>query len=691
MRPSLIQSAAMFATLVAFDLNADTMDFETRSYIRGALAPYGSPERAQAGKILDERLNAVYRNEIGRLPDQSEEAKRERTETQRALGYTVETMKGDAPRCPKSQRIRVFRGARGDVVLRKSDRIASFFTRLTARLNEAADRRIPQMIPNDPKRNTIISNEFEAYDEVSLSKIEWEELLGINQKDPGKFDGEASQFIDLRLPKLGRSHSFDSSSSLFISTSLDPRIAVNYGPPLLILEICPERAIFSAWSIFPSEQEILIPFTIFPEEIVAYLGALDPFSLDPLFEPLIKTDFFSEPIPPTSPLGDSLTPMNPNDTFARIFFNAGGIEYSSEPLNRLREMPKDFQTLLDSSWNTSKYREAFESLSRGTIKSSCASSQSLISELGSPYVESVLNTMQKWAEVRQCQLASPNGICENDAKFCMPLALSLSETKQLAQTKLDQFNRICLATEPKGPISDWLVEFPAQTFSGVGCLVPDFIPTSSTRELNFNGTKLILAGIESQPILDDVTNYKSYLTKPATVGSISLLPGKFSWAYAAHGEKILMAAIVGTGSTMELVSPLKSAQTAKFVANAPCEYKIVGLDVDFFCDATVSFNTMEMTFQIDVPFGGRTHAYQKTKPGMDSAWLDLHGSDRPAMLITPHQRIPCQRISVDTNGSIYEILLEEATDLLMEDGHYQTGEPFDTIFINDKGFPEFAF
>lgn len=102
---------------------------------------------------------------------------------------------------------------------------------------------------------------------------------------PGKGPAPSPYLIDFHWGRLLADHSVASNHSPFLSTTLTPFVAMEYGPTAIVLDVCPHRAFLNTVSTWAFEQEYLVPFFILPEEIRAVVPTTELPAWDRLHEP----------------------------------------------------------------------------------------------------------------------------------------------------------------------------------------------------------------------------------------------------------------------------------------------------------------------------------------------------------------------------------------------------------------------
>lgn len=94
--------------------------------------------------------------------------------------------------------------------------------------------------------------------------------LQASWREPGK----TWYRLDGMLQRILTLHSSTSVYSPFLSASFNDRVARNYGPLMMVMDVCPERLLpnFEVDQKYTNEEELYLPFFILPEEIVRIEG-----------------------------------------------------------------------------------------------------------------------------------------------------------------------------------------------------------------------------------------------------------------------------------------------------------------------------------------------------------------------------------------------------------------------------------
>jgi hypothetical protein len=237
---------------------------EALEFLKGLMAPVASAERKKAGQILKARINTTYSEEF---VQSSPEMKEDRLRAKGIFQLTADYLIADQT-CEASKKVRLYRGIGTQPVIRPAGSNSGL--QVFGEIN----KQIYSSFPNLPQGADIGVMAYDQMDNlrVDLNAIDWNLLFGIGRK-PLVYDDEE---IQGRWTHLASAHTTDSKGSPLISTSLLSTVGDQYGPPVLVLDMCPER-IFPAMMIFDVfgtfwESELYVPFFILPEEVVRIEG-----------------------------------------------------------------------------------------------------------------------------------------------------------------------------------------------------------------------------------------------------------------------------------------------------------------------------------------------------------------------------------------------------------------------------------
>lgn len=278
----------------------------TQAYMNGLLAAPGSPQRLDAAKILKSQIESAQEKFYAKNPL----AKRF-PEMQKGLDYAVEylatpkeKLTPDGKVCPPEERIRVYRGYSGQPIIGPKGHAGPGFVAMKGWGRELVSaikglKKNNALQVNGMKQDTTkVPGEAGWVTGDSTGKVIYENLslLDANNKQTRnalfeKTDWDATttkynwiqKAIDHTAGQEFTTGEDLSRDSFFISTTLDFEVSKNFGEGgILVAEVCPERFFLTQNPQELKEKELLLPFFILPEEIVAVLHHDCTFYLDPL-------------------------------------------------------------------------------------------------------------------------------------------------------------------------------------------------------------------------------------------------------------------------------------------------------------------------------------------------------------------------------------------------------------------------
>lgn len=352
---------------------------EALKFVKGLLAPVASNDRKKAGEVLKEKINSVFTDDF---INSSSEMKEDRIRARGIFQMTADYLMANQS-CLDSKKVRLYRGIGGQPVIRPAG--AKNGLQVFGELN----KQIYMSFPNLAQGEDIGVLTYDQLESLSLdlSEIDWKLLFGIGRK-PNYYDDEE---ILGQWTYLASAHSLNSKGSPLISTSLLSTVGDQYGPPVLVLDVCPERLYpaMMEFDIFGTfwESEMYIPFFILPEEVVRIEG------LDCFFQKQREP----EHVCPDIVDRDEVSERTKN--FRRIFLNFGYrferifmselIAYDESP-SAGRELRGTYETnknkfykeLDESNYDFSQWRAKAENIA---FEGTCESAKRVV-EQGEVYI-----------------------------------------------------------------------------------------------------------------------------------------------------------------------------------------------------------------------------------------------------------------------------------------------------------------
>lgn len=276
-------------------ISASSSEMSLGQLISGLNTPFASPERKTVAEFLESRIEAyksLARN--GGDPTLQDDINR----SLKVLSWTADYLKGTG--CAQEDKIRLYRGfgtipiygpdARGKGVILPTPWSALVDGNLKSAgiLFQPATLKAPTGPDGYPSLQGELRGDIAFRNRDKLSAPAFPESLfrsgfGIDipmEKKDGFEGSRCFSCIDLKagipmnmgLLRLMVNHAVSSTNSLLISTTASSGLAAEFGPAYLTLDVCPQRAIYNVQSMWPTEQEFLMPLFILPEEIVSADG-----------------------------------------------------------------------------------------------------------------------------------------------------------------------------------------------------------------------------------------------------------------------------------------------------------------------------------------------------------------------------------------------------------------------------------
>lgn len=242
-----------------------TTDNATARFFAGLAAPPGSPERKQAGAMLEQKLQQAYAQFRTSAGDEEE-----RNLTKKIFGFTVEYMKSDASAmCPADRKVRVYRGYGAQLLLHPQGAPDQRF-HLFGDWGYAIAKELESSLASAPDPGELAFQSAGSLGTSSFDKLDFATLLGKRQYARARSEQD---LINLSWSSLASTHTVTSRGSPLISTALKTDAANDFGPGFIVADLCPERAIPLESTFAFGETEVYVPLFLLPEEIVRVEGA----------------------------------------------------------------------------------------------------------------------------------------------------------------------------------------------------------------------------------------------------------------------------------------------------------------------------------------------------------------------------------------------------------------------------------
>ncbi len=252
-------------------LQADTSTAsETETFLTGLHAPLGSAERKAAGQVFQKAMEPHLLKMERNLS--TVETKRLKNVVQWTLDYL-----GSDQGCAPDERVTLYRGFGRQPIFGPKGEVGKGFMVnnhfMSGMIGEVFDLRDAGKISftsRDVQWQTgqsepTISGDF-------LGDVIYRERSQLQSFNPVTQPWE-EYFMDYKFGNIASVHTVGEDYTVLISTSTSPSVAHHFGPGILTLSVCPERAMMVDYFAEDyTEFEVYVPFFLLPEEIVSVSG-----------------------------------------------------------------------------------------------------------------------------------------------------------------------------------------------------------------------------------------------------------------------------------------------------------------------------------------------------------------------------------------------------------------------------------